>query len=81
MSKLRNISLDLSKIQEAIQNNHSSIRTANNGKKYLSIQVWDSDEPDQYQNDCSVKLNSTKEARESGEQQVYIGNGKKGGAK
>jgi hypothetical protein len=27
-----------------------------------------------------VKLNSTKEAREAGEQQIYIGNGKKGKA-
>jgi len=78
MSKLRNISLDLTKIQEAIKTNHSSVRTAQNGKKYLSIQVWDSDEPDQYQNDCSVKLQSTKEAREAGEQQIYVGNGKKG---
>jgi len=76
MSKLRNISLDLSKIQEAIQNNHSSVRTAQNGKKYLSIQVWDSDEPDQYQNNVSVKLSNTKEEVEAKVKPVYIGNGK-----
>jgi hypothetical protein len=77
MSNLRNASIDLTQLQEILKTGHSAVTQGKNGHTYLSIQIWDKDQPDQYNKDVSIKLNSTKEARESGETQPYIGNGKK----
>jgi hypothetical protein len=78
MSNLRNASIDLTQLQEILKNGHSAVSVSEkNGHTYLSIQIWDKDQPDQYGQDVSIKLNSTKVAREAGETQPYIGNGKK----
>lgn len=52
-----------------------------NGKLYLSIQTYDYDEPDKFDNDFSVSISLNKEeieARKNGEkiQRVFIGNGR-----
>lgn len=50
-----------------------------NGKLYLSIQTYDYDEPDKYDNDFSISISPTKdetERRKAGEKvnRVFIGN-------
>ena len=45
--------------------------------KYLSLDVWLNDEPDQYGHDASVSESLTKEEREAGMKKNYLGNGKK----
>lgn len=52
-----------------------------NGKKYLSIETWDNDEPDKYDNDFSVSICFNKEEIEkskNGEtiKRIYLGNGR-----
>jgi hypothetical protein len=71
MSKLINISIDVTKIQR------DKIIAHKNGGKYVSLDVWVNDEPDQYGKDCSVNISQTKEEREAKDRKVYCGNGKK----
>ena len=71
MSKLINISIDVTAIPK------DKIVPHKNGKKYLSLDVWINDEPDDYGNDCSVNIRQSKEEREGKERKTYIGNGKK----
>ncbi len=52
-----------------------------NGKMYVSIQTYDYDEPDRYDNDFSVSISHTKEEIEAKKQgqkidRVFIGNGR-----
>lgn len=52
-----------------------------NGKKYLSIETWDYDEPDKYDNDFSVSMCLSKEEiekKKTGEdiKRVFIGSGR-----
>ena len=68
-------SLCLTDISEKAKQNHSAITLGKNGKKYLNINIWINDTPDQYGNTVSIQLNSTKDKRES-EGKVYIGNAK-----
>lgn len=45
-----------------------------NGKKYLNINVWVNDTPDQYGNSASISISQSKEEREAKTRAVYIGN-------
>ncbi len=71
MSKLVNISIDVTKIPR------EKIIQGQKGGKYVSLDVWINDEPDQYGKDCSVNISQTKEEREQKARKVYCGNGKK----
>jgi len=69
-SRLLSISIDVSKLDKS---------RFYQGKKgtYASLDVWVSDEPDQYGNDASVSETLTKEERDSGSKKNYVGSGKK----
>lgn len=45
-----------------------------NGKKYLNINLWLNDEPDQFNNNGSIQVSQSKEEREAGAKKQYIGN-------
>lgn len=50
------------------------ITTAKNGKKYISVAVFENDQPDRFGNHESIQVNRSKEERDSGVKAVYIGN-------
>ena len=73
--KLRTMSICISDIPKDKFLKHE------NGKVYLSLQTWDYDKPDKYDNDFSVSVGITKEEKqrkESGEdiKRLFVGNGK-----
>jgi hypothetical protein len=70
MSKLISISIDVTKIPR------DKIITGAKGK-YVSMDIWINDEPDQWGKDCSVNISQSKEEREAKQPKVYCGNGKK----
>lgn len=47
-----------------------------NGKKYLSLSTYDTEEPDKYGNDFSVSITRTKEETEAKANRIFIGNGR-----
>ena len=71
MSKLLNISIDVTKLDK------SRFYEGKNGAKYCSLNIWVSDQPDQYGRDASVSEALTKEERDAGVQTNYVGSGKK----
>ncbi len=75
MSKLINASICFTDLMDLAKKPHSAFTRAKNGKAYVSLQIWLNDEPDQYDHDVSIMMNSKKESREV-EGKVYIGNGK-----
>jgi len=70
MSKLINLSIDLTKIDKSKINNHP------NGSKYYSITVELKDEADAYGNNVSAWNAQTKEERAAKANRQFIGNGK-----
>ena len=78
MPKLGTISICYTDLKNQLNanQNHSSITKHTNGKIYLDCVIWEKDEPDQYNNDLSMQLNSKKEFKES-EAKIYLGNGRK----
>jgi len=52
------------------------INTAKNGKKYISLVMFDNEQPDQFGNDFAVQVSRTAEERTSGAKALYVGNGK-----
>lgn len=78
MSERRVISVNLTKLGDAIRNNTnpSAVTKHNNGNTYVSVVIWDKDEKDQYGNDCSLQINSTKDGVAAGEAKVYLGDGR-----
>jgi hypothetical protein len=48
---------------------------------YLEVIVYENEKPDAFGYDFSMKQTCTKEEREAGVKMIYIGNGKKVGAK
>jgi hypothetical protein len=77
MSTLLNVSIDLTKIEKTkIQTTDKNGQPYKNGAKYISLQVWINDTPDQYGNDASICHAQTLVEREAGAKKVYIGNGK-----
>ena len=77
MAKIITASIDLNKIDKAkVQTVDKNGNPFKNKGKYLNISITINDEPDQYGNHASIKVNQTKEEREKGEPTVYLGNGK-----
>lgn len=78
MSEFRVLSIDLTALGEFVRANpnHSSITVSqSNGKKYLSVLIGDKDAPDQYGNDCNIRINPKKDAGDA-DVKPYIGNGR-----
>ena len=69
MAKILNVSINVDKITKS-----KLIK----GKKgtYLSLNIAVNDEKDQFDNDCSVWENQSKEERDSKTLKNYLGNGK-----
>ena len=69
MAKILNVSINVDKINKA-----KLIK----GKKgtYVSLNIAVNDEKDQFDNDCSVWENQSKEEREAKAPKNYLGNGK-----
>ena len=79
MPKLGTISICYTDLKNALNanQNHSSItKSERNGKIYLDCVIWEKDEPDLYNNDLSMQLNSKKD-NQGTEAKIYLGNGKK----
>lgn len=74
-NKLMTGSLCLTDIVEKAKAGHSAFTKAKNGKIYFNFLQWLNAEPDQYQNNSSLQLNSTKEKKDE-EGKCYIGNAK-----
>lgn len=75
--KRRTMSICLTDLKEAVD----KMKKAGNGKVYISIETYDYDEPDKYDNDFSVSVCRSKEEIErikSGEKvnRTFIGNGR-----
>ena len=78
MSEFRVLSIDLTALGEFVRNNpnHSAItKVESTGKRYLSVLIGDKDAPDQYGNDCSIRINPKKDAADASTK-VYLGNGR-----
>lgn len=45
--------------------------------KYLAVNIYVNDEPDQYGNTVSITVPNTKEERDAGKKPIYLGEGKK----
>lgn len=74
-NRLMTGSLCLTEILEKAKAGHSAFTKAKNGKIYFNILQWLNEKPDQYGNDSSLQLNSTKEKKDE-EGKCYIGNAK-----
>ena len=70
MAKIINASIDLKKIDK------SKIKQHENGALYYNVTIYVNDEPNKFGQDVSIATSVTKEEREAGLKQVYIGNGK-----
>lgn len=70
-------SMCITDLMEQLNKAHSAFsKSAKNGKVYASFLVWYNEEKDEYGNNISLQLSSTKEKRDS-EGKVYIGNAKR----
>ena len=82
MSELFNGSLCLTDLLDFAKKAHSAYsRGKNNGKAYVSVQIWLNEEIDTYGNCMSIKLNSAKGKKDvdrklNGGKDIYIGNAK-----
>lgn len=72
MANKTRVSICIDELFAASKAKHPAITTANNGKKYATVDIWENDTPDKFGNDFSVQLYD-KEAKKA----TYIGNGKK----
>ena len=64
-------------LMEQLNKAHSAFsKSAKNGKVYANFLVWYNEEKDEYGNNISLQLSSTKEKRDS-EGKIYIGNAKR----
>lgn len=90
MSRMITGSICLTDLIDNAKKQHSAFsKSQKNGKIYCNIMVWENDEPDQYGNEFSIKLNSSKEKRDAEKaanngKDIYVGHMKvqsKGGEK
>lgn len=70
MGKLVTLKLDVTKIPK------DRIFVGKQGK-YIDLDIWINDDPDQYGNDASANIQQTAQERERKERKIYVGNGKK----
>ena len=75
MSEIRRlqVSINLTRLGEAVRNQHPAVTTAKSGDKYAAVTVWINEQPDNYGNDASLQLTQQKDATDKA---TYIGNGK-----
>jgi len=75
-------SIDLTELLNQAKQLHPSFSRGNNGKAYASVQIWVNEQPDDYGQHLKIKLNLTKEQRETAgdkakELQLYVGRAKR----
>ena len=75
MSNFLGGSMCLTDLVAQAQLGHSAFSKGKNGKVYFNFNQWLNDKKDQYGNDSSLLLNSSKEMKEN-EGKIYIGNAK-----
>lgn len=76
-SQLFGGSICITDLMEQLNKKHSSFsKSAKNGKIYSNVLVWLNEEKDEFGNNISLQLSSTKERRDS-EGKIYIGNAKR----
>lgn len=76
-SQLFGGSICITELMEKVKSGHSAFsKSIKNGKVYCNILVWVNEEKDEFGNNISLQLSSTKEKRDS-EGKIYIGNAKK----
>lgn len=76
-SQLFGGSICITDLMDKVKASHSSFsKSVKNGKVYCNILIWVNEEKDEFGNNISVQLSSTKEKREQ-EGKIYIGNAKK----
>lgn len=66
--------INVTKLKDALQRGVADGFTGKNGDEYAGVTIFLNDQPDQYGNDASVKLNPVKDQPD---QKIYIGNLKK----
>lgn len=77
MSELLGGSMCLTDLINQAKLGHSAFsKSEKNGKIYFNFNQWINDQKDQYGNDASFLLNSSKEMKES-EGKIYFGNAKR----
>lgn len=75
-SQLLGGSICITDLMDKLKAGHSAFsKSAKNNKVYCNILVWVNPEKDEFGNNASLQLSSTKEFRES-EGKIYIGNAK-----
>lgn len=72
MSKLLTGSINYDTLLEALKTGMINAQKGENGVRYVNINVWINDEPDQYKNDGSIQLQFKKEYAH--EKKIYLGN-------
>lgn len=77
MAQIIQASIDLNKIDKSkIVTTDKNGKPFANGAKYLNVTITINDEPDNYGNHASIKLNQTQEERAAKATPTYLGNGK-----
>lgn len=77
MAKILSGNINLTKIDKTkIATRNAKGETFKNDGKFLNIQIFLRDEPDQFGNNASIAINQTKEEREANEPKIYLGNAK-----
>lgn len=76
MNQLFYGSICLSDLIEKAKQKHSAFSKGKNGKIYANVNVWLNETPDKYGNLLSIKVNPSKENKDT-EEGFYIGNCKK----
>jgi len=75
-------SIDVTTLLAQAKLPHSAfVRAGKQNKIFAQVTVWVNEEPDQYGNSCSIKLNSKDAEMAKAEGNVYLGNLKKSEAK
>jgi len=78
MSKSFNASINITRLFEAFKAKHSAFsKSEKTGEMFCNLTLFINDQPDQYDNDGSIKLNSKKEKREAEKdlfKKGYVGN-------
>lgn len=71
MNKLLSGSICLTDLIAYAKEQHSAFIKANNGKIYINLSIWLNSEPDKFDNDASIQLNSKKGSEDK---KHYVGN-------
>lgn len=64
-------SICLTELNEQAKKGNPAFSRAENGKIYVSVNLWHNEEPDQYENVAQLQLSKPKDSKEK---TVYVGN-------